>query len=231
MAKPKNKFQEAVRKGQRLLVKLTSDFAAMDKMADDNQDAEAFQLAFVAQRNICKLFQVGNYLPAISGDPAASKAVDAVVAEEIPVEIGYTEEGWFILRMPMLLPKKEGGNVDHLRTILYPAFKRFFNYQQHTVKFSDCVIIYRHVYDRNRLERQYRDHDNIELNFVTDTVALYVMEDDAPLKCAHYYCSASGSTERTEVYVVPREDFVAWYQMSENIPDEGVKIVATGALI
>lgn len=202
MPKAKNKFQETVRKARRLLGSIVKDFETMDQMCDENLDEEAFRLSFGAHRNICKLFNLGNSLPAMSGDPAADNERNAIIAEEIPVEMGFTEEGWFLARIPMLLPKKDGGNVDHLRTMLYPAFRRYFNERPVDEKFSKCVLIYRHVYDRERSERQYRDHDNIELNFVTDTVALYVMEDDAPLKCEHFHCSAAGSEERTEVYVV-----------------------------
>lgn len=103
--------------------------------------------------------------------------------------------------------------------------QRFFN-EGSPVRFDDCVIIYRHIYDREEPERRHRDHDNIETNFVTDIVALYVMTDDAPLRCRHYYCSAAGSTERTEVYVVPEQDFMRWYEAEKNFPDEGVKLHA-----
>ena len=231
MPKAKNKFQETVRKARRLLGSIVKDFETMDQMCDENLDEEAFRLSFGAHRNICKLFNLGNSLPAMSGDPAADNERNAIIAEEIPVEMGFTEEGWFLARIPMLLPKKDGGNIDHLRTMLYPAFRRYFNERPVDEKFSKCVLIYRHVYDQERSERQYRDHDNIELNFVTDTVALYVMEDDAPLKCEHFHCSAAGSEERTEVYVVPQTDFMKWYGIHVEIPDEGMKIVDSGALI
>ena len=231
MPKAKNKFQETVRKARRLLGSIVKDFETMDQMCDENLDEAAFRLSFGAHRNICKLFNLGNSLPAMSGDPAADNERNAIIAEEIPVEMGFTEEGWFLARIPMLLPKKDGGNVDHLRTMLYPAFRRYFNERPVDEKFSKCVLIYRHVYDQERSERQYRDHDNIELNFVTDTVALYVMEDDAPLKCEHFYCSAAGSEERTEVYVLPQTDFMKWYGIHLEIPDEGLKIVDSGALI
>ena len=231
MPKAKNKFQETVRKARRLLGSIVKDFETMDQMCDENLDEAAFRLSFGAHRNICKLFNLGNSLPAMSGDPASDNERNAIIAEEIPVEMGFTEEGWFLARIPMLLPKKDGGNVDHLRTMLYPAFRRYFNERPVDEKFSKCVLIYRHVYDQERSERQYRDHDNIELNFVTDTVALYVMEDDAPLKCEHFHCSAAGSEERTEVYVVPQTDFMKWYGFHLQIPDEGMKIVDSGALI
>ena len=48
-------------------------------------------------------------------------------------------------------------------------------------------MIFRHVYDRNRPEREYRDHDNIELNTVVDAIAMFFLVDDTPLECRHYY--------------------------------------------
>ena len=42
-------------------------------------------------------------------------------------------------------------------------------------------MIFRHTYDRNRPEREYRDHDNIELNTVVDAVVMFFLVDDAPI--------------------------------------------------
>ena len=61
-----------------------------------------------------------------------------------------------------------------------------------------------------RPERAYRDHDNIEVNMVTDIITLYLLPDDAPRRCAHYYCSAAGEVDCTEVYVVPASRFPEW---------------------
>lgn len=38
----------------------------------------------------------------------------------------------------------------------------------------------------------------------------YLMPDDAPRRCAHYYCSAAGEVDCTEVYVVPASRFPEW---------------------
>jgi heme/copper-type cytochrome/quinol oxidase subunit 2 len=48
------------------------------------------------------------------------------------------------------------------------------------------------------------------------------MVDDAPMRCQHFYCSAPGSSERTEVYVVPQDEFTRWLEQVKNIPDEGM---------
>lgn len=172
MKKPRNEFHEAVQKGLKCAEKLVSDFEILNSMCESGQDIEAFQYSFGVHGRVCKLFKISNYLPAFTGDSEADKLVEEVLREEIPIDIGYTKEGWFLMRMPLLLPKKETGkgDVKHLRAILGASFKKAFAAELDTVKFRECTIIYRHVYDQARPERAWRDHDNIEINFVTDIV-------------------------------------------------------------
>lgn len=148
-------------------------------------------------------------LPAYTGAVNAMVDVDKIVSNTIPVEIGFTAEGWFSVRIPALLPKKASGSADYIRSYLYPAMRRFFEGKP-PVRFKDCVIVYRHVYDKSRPEREMRDHDNIEINMVTDIIAMYVLPDDNPAVCSHYYCSAAGCEDRTEVYVIPKHEFPRW---------------------
>lgn len=184
---------------------------------------DAYKMAIETEREAESMMLTLRDLPLCTGCPSAAADVEMAMAEVIPVEMGYTEQGWFAVRMPWLLPIKEKGSVKYIRGYLYPALNRFF---QHSVprRFDRCVIIFRHVYDRKQSEKQYRDHDNIETNFVVDALALYVMVDDSPLRCQHHYCSAEGSQNRTEVYVVPEHDFFAWYKLSKSIPEEGVML-------
>lgn len=177
----------------------------------------ALRLADVSERTTL----LARALPAYTGNPRAAREMDIVMERNIPVEIGFSMEGWFCVRIPLLLPKKTAGSASYVRSFLYPALQEFFK-DKPPVRYHGCVLIYRHVYDEKRSERQRRDHDNIEVNMVSDTIALYVMEDDAPSVCNHYYCSAAGTTERTEVYVVPAEDFPIWLATEKAIPDEGV---------
>lgn len=192
---------------------------------------EAYEMALENEREAERMILAYRDIPICMGHPSAEKDVQAIMSEEIPVEMGFTEEGWFVLRIPKLLPRKEKskGSYKYIRGYLYPALDRYFNHEFPKC-FEKCVIIYRHIYDRNRPDTEYRDHDNIEVNFVTDAVAMYVMVDDSALRCQHYYCSAPGDHERTEVYVIPEHDFMKWYQASKTIPEEGVKILDSASL-
>ena len=165
-------------------------------------------------------------LPAYTGAVNALAEVDKIMAEVIPVEIGYTAEGWFAVRIPALLPKKETGSADYIRAFLYPAMRRFFDGKS-PIRFKECVLVYRHVYDSNRPERAMRDHDNIETNMVTDIIAMYALPDDHPAVCSHYYCSASGTEDRTEIYVVPKDGFPLWLVGEKALPDKGVQLYET----
>lgn len=132
------------------------------------------------------------------------------------------------MRIPALLPKKSQGSAEYVRSFLYPAMKEFFDGLA-PVRYTDCILIYRHIYDEKRPERRMRDHDNIEINMVSDIVAIYVMPDDGPEICSHYYCSAKGQTNRTEVYVLPKSEFAVWLTIENSMPDEGVKLYESPA--
>ena len=156
-------------------------------------------------------------LPAYTGHPQAEAMVQKAVGEAVPVEIGFTEQGWLKIEMPILLPRKEKSSRSYIRGFLYPALEKFA-FDRERIRYRNCVMIFHHVYDRNRPEREYRDHDNIELNTVVDAIAMFFLVDDTPLECRHYYCSAAGDGEKTEVYIVPRTEFQRWLDMENDPP-------------
>ena len=202
---------------------LRARIAAMEYYLDEEDRESYFQQALLIEECAEQLTLAARTLPSYIGHPDTEAQVEAILKQEIPVEIGYTKEGWFSVRIPMLLPKKSKGSTDYIRSFLYPAMRDFF-VEKLPVRYREAVLIYRHVYDRRRPERQMRDHDNIEINMVSDIVAMYVMPDDGPAVCAHYYCSAAAEQERTEVYVVPKGDFPTWLLGEAAMPDGGVEL-------
>ncbi len=105
---------------------------------------------------------------------------------------------------------------SYIRAYLYPALQRYFA-DHEPLHYVDAVLIFRHVYDRKRPERRKRDHDNIEVNTVADAIALFVLTDDGPAVCSHYYCSGAGDEDCTEVFVVPRWDFPLWLEQEQKV--------------
>ena len=57
-------------------------------------------------------------LPAYTGAAGATIQTDAIISDTIPVEVGFTAEGWFSVRIPALLPKKASGSADYIRSYL-----------------------------------------------------------------------------------------------------------------
>lgn len=163
-----------------------------------------------------KLTLLARKLPVYTWQPNTKTKVEDCIKQNFKTKIGFTKEGWFCIRMPFLLPKKNGGSVDYIRQNLYLALGEFFT-DKNQPRMQNVVLAYRHVYDKNRPSRKKRDHDNIEINMVSDTVALFTMTDDEATECRHFYMSAEGEREQTEVYVVPQNDFRKWLDMIENI--------------
>lgn len=223
---PQSDFLRSLLTVERRLKRATEELGRTRVLAEQNDMGGAFGAAFAFEAEVEKLALLARTLPAYTGHPNALAMTDALLAETLPIEMGYTEHGWFCLRLPALLPKKGSGSPIYIQQALYPAMRRFFDGKA-PVSFSDCVLIYRHIYDESRPERAYRDHDNIELNMVTDIIALYLLPDDAPLRCAHFYCSAAGQADCTEVYVVHKEQFPTWLYAAKHGRLKGVTLYET----
>lgn len=217
-------FLEVLGQAESKLKQMAQQVDNIRWMAENGRYDAALEHALRLEYNSERLTLLTRALPGYTGNPLAKAHVEKAIREAVPVEIGYTEQGWFSLRLPLLLPKKEKGSTEFIRGFLYPAMGRFFQGKD-PVRYPNAVMILRHVYSRDRPERERRDHDNIEINIVADIAALYTLPDDNPGVCNHYYCSAAAEKERTEVYVVPKADFQKWLDVEKSMPDEGVKLL------
>ena len=215
------RFEQTLERIDRMLASMTNRVDLIRSLYENRCMQPCYVQTLRLEENAERLVLQARSLPVYTGSRSAIDEVAQIIQDVIPMEMGFTEEGWFCLRIPMLLPKKESGSVNWLRGFLFPALSEFFN-KRAPVLYADCVIIFRHVYARDYPERRWRDHDNIETKLVIDAVALYVMPDDGPKYCCHYACSDADSSERTEVYVVPREEFPQWLEQQKFIPEGGV---------
>jgi len=216
-------FDRCLNQAAQLLNKVNAaleDVQAYNLRGDING---AYEAAFDLENLSEKLTLLTRELPAYTGHPKAKEMLEDAMLKDFPIRIGFTGDGWFCVMIPALLPKKEKGSADYIGDLLYLAMARFWRSRQ-PVRYTDCVLIFRHVYDRERPERSFRDHDNIELNKVTDIVALFLMPDDAPMQCRHYYCSARGNENRTEVFVVPNYEFTQWLVLERIYSEQGEKL-------
>ena len=156
-----NSFTEATGRVLRILPKLYAGTIRMQYAQEHGMLSEANMMAFENYRHAEALALCYRAIPTYTGLPYAKKEVQRIMSEEVPFEIGYTDEGWFCVRFPRMLPKKEKGGVEYIRGQLYPALERFFK-NEFPVRFGDCVIIYRHVYAEGFPDRKKRDHYSIK---------------------------------------------------------------------
>lgn len=217
-------FEQGLKKAESRLKRVERSVNHTLCMVQVGRMEDAYQSALTLACESERLTLLTRALPAYTGRPQAASTIEKLMLNTARVKIGFTAEGWFGVIIPALLPKKSEGSADYIRLLLYPAMRQFFC-QKEPVQYPQCVLIFRHVYDRGRPERRYRDHDNIEVNMVADIVALYVMTDDAPPCCSHYYCSTAGDSDRTEVYVVPQSEFPQWLESEKSFPAEGVQLL------
>ncbi len=165
--------------------RMSTEVKTIRQLATDGHMEDAYavslRLAKIAERSTL----LTRILPVYSGKPTAYMDVEAVIRGTVPVKVSITDMGWFYVNLPALLPKKEFNSRSYVRGYLFPALNQFFA-DKDPLHYEDAVIIFRHVYCRDRPERRRRDHDNIEVNCVADTIALFVLLDDSPSVCSHY---------------------------------------------
>jgi len=216
----------------RMLSKLYNQTAQMLYAFSHGMNEDGYQMALENERLAERMILAYRDIPINTGRPSAMGDVNRIIAEEVPVEMGYTQEGWFMLKIPELLPLKEKkkGSFEYIRGYLYPAMEHHFE-NELAQRIEKCVVIYRHIYAKDYPEKEYRDYDNIEINFVTDAIALYVMVDDAPSRCELYHFTSVGDENRTEVYVVPKKDFADFYNRVETPGGDPITICKTESLL
>ena len=224
MEEQRNRLLELVQLRQRNLQKIKSKLGQAEDLLKCGCDIDYVYEELLNAVSLTEKFNLNiRDLAYYVWGPYAYDQVKEIIADTVPVEIGYTMQGWFSVRLPMLLPKKQSGGLEYIRSILFPKMENFFA-KRLWKKQGKVVLVYRHVYDKDYPERNMRDHDNIEINQVTDIVALFTMVDDNPACCEHFYMSAKGKGNRTEVYVIPRNEFEEFLKIRQEMPEEGVPL-------
>lgn len=207
--KKNDAFTEKLYRVSKIIQTVDTQALNLEMMYSGGARADAYEYAFKLENMAEKLVFLTRELPVFLGNKDTEKDIEKMILETTGVEIRMIEQKWFYIKIPALLPKKEIGNKDYIRSILYPALRNYFS-DKEPIKINKCVIIFRHVYDKARPERQWRDYDNIEVNMVTDSIAMYIMQDDGAKMCSQFHCCASGDADYTEVFVVPKKDFAKW---------------------
>ena len=80
------------------------------------------ETAYIGERSLLQLRDLATYPNEIKREEYVANASK----ETALVEVGFTKENWFRLSIPALLPRKEKGNPEYIRSLIYPAMSDFF---------------------------------------------------------------------------------------------------------
>lgn len=205
----KQELKQLHSKLARLLEKGDEQLSIMDRAENDLQ----IQMTSEQISNIARLLPT--YL-----NPNGTELVIEQIAEALEITYSYVDEV-FRAEIPSLLPKKEKGSARWIRASVQSTLREYIAKTGMKPLVGNYVVLFEHVYSRK--DRQMRDHDNIELNVVMDSIALFLLVDDSPQYAHHHYLSRYGEKDMTVVHLIPQERFISYlidggfYERKESI--------------
>ena len=119
-------FKKEFLRTQGTLEQLNELWGDMKETMDENDESGTYEISLetarIGERLALKLRDLATCPNAIQRE----EAVANFIKETALVEVGFTKEGWFRLSIPALLPRKEKGNSEYIRSLIYPAMSDFF---------------------------------------------------------------------------------------------------------
>lgn len=139
------------------------------------------------------------------------------VAKEHGISITHSSDR-VIITLPGLMPKRNKRvNTTFLTDPLYASLDAYT--REHSLPhFTECVVCFSHVFDRNLSARRVRDYDNLECKQLLDTVASFLMTDDSGLYCDAYHTTEFGDKDCTILTIMEKSAFPEWLQ---NLQEQG----------
>jgi hypothetical protein len=140
--------------------------------------------------------------------PKSSYLLEAACA----LEISATENNSIVeIIIPCLLPSRKNNPTDFITAPLQETLSGFVSGHPNFERFGRCVICFTHVYTLSRCKRGgIRDHDNVEIKPVIDSINLFLLTDDASGLCNIYSSSAFGEKDMTLISIMNCDRFSEW---------------------
>ena len=125
------------------------------------------------------------------------------------------------ITLPGLMPKKaKYSNTTYLTDPLYATLESYA--KDHVLPhFTDCVVVFLHIYDASLSAKRIRDYDNLdsqECKRVLDTVACFLLTDDSGSFCDTFHRTEFGSKDATIITIMEKDLFPAWLSERKNTP-------------
>lgn len=121
-----------------------------------------------------------------------------------------------VITLPGLMPKRTKRiNTTFLTDPLHASLDAYT--KEHTLPhFTECVVCFSHIFDRNLSARRVRDYDNLECKHLLDTVATFLMTDDSGLFCDAYHTTELGDKDCTMLTIMEKRAFPDWLKDLET---------------
>ena len=196
------------------LPKLSNTISAM-KITDTgtygkNYEELSMDAAQRAERIACSLRNL-----IFAANLVSKPVLMTAVAKEHGITINHSIDRVEIT-LPGLMPKRtKRTNTTFLTDPLHTCLDAYT--KEHTLPhFTECVVCFSHIFDRNLSARRIRDYDNLECKQLLDTVAGFLMTDDSGLFCDAYHTTELGSKDCTMLTVMEKSAFPKWLNELEE---------------
>lgn len=120
------------------------------------------------------------------------------------------------ITLPGLMPKRSRRGSSAFLTDPLHSFLTQRTKEQALPRFSECVVCFSHVYDRELPMRRIRDYDNQECKLLLDTVASFLLVDDGGLLCDAYHTTEFSDHDYTVLTVMHRNCFPRWLASKDS---------------
>lgn len=128
------------------------------------------------------------------------------------------DNGVVEIALPCLLPKRKNRSNGFITGPLSGVLSQFIlDKQEPFNKFEHCVICITHVYDKKLINRRrIRDHDNMELKDIIDTINMFLLTDDTGSLCDIYSTSKVADDDFTLISIMGKDLFPKWILRHKN---------------
>ena len=186
-----------------------SQIEKSEELINNGAILDANNELFSLEKTSEKIVNISRNLPsAIFISDENSEELDKQIVDTLKFSFSYLTNGGFYIKMFSLLPKKNGGNAIYVRASISLSLSEFFKNNKKVMITEPSTLVVKHNYDKTRPEKEYRDHDNIELNVIIDALAMNLLPDDSPLTLRHYYFSKPADEDSTEIFLIPNKNFI-----------------------
>lgn len=110
---------------------------------------------------------------------------------------------------------KETTQIDIIKSVARAVALQYAFSNGEKIIYDDCVVIFRHLYEKESFFRDKVDHDNIMIRPVLNILSDFFLADDEPEICDIFQCYSYADCAATQVFLVPRSKFIEWLETHE----------------